>query len=76
MTATDPHLRDAAILVTTTQFATPDRLQRHLRIGYATAANLLDELEQHGIVGPAQGTLPRNVLANPGDLNRLLDGAR
>lgn len=37
-------------------------LQRRLRIGYARAARLLDILEQQGIIGPAEGAMPRDVL--------------
>lgn len=55
-------LQQAATLVVTSQFAAPDRLQRRLRISYARAIELLDELEQHGIVGPSQGSQPRDVL--------------
>ena len=37
-------------------------LQRKLSVGYNRAARLLDELEEHGIVGPANGSKPREVL--------------
>lgn len=39
-------------------------LQRRLRIGYARAANLLDALEEAGVVGPARGSKPRKVLVD------------
>lgn len=38
-------------------------LQRKLKIGYARAASLMDQLEMHGIVGPADGSKPRKILA-------------
>lgn len=38
-------------------------LQRRLRVGYARAARLLDILEENGIVGPADGAEPREVLS-------------
>ena len=37
-------------------------LQRHLKIGYARAARLLDILESEGVVGPAYGAQPREIL--------------
>jgi S-DNA-T family DNA segregation ATPase FtsK/SpoIIIE len=72
---TNQLLHDAAILVTTSQFATPDRLQRRLRISYADAVTVLDELEDRGIVGPSNGSHPRDVLVRAGDLDELLGGA-
>lgn len=39
-------------------------LQRKLKIGYARAASLIDQLEMRGIVGPAEGAKPRKILAN------------
>jgi S-DNA-T family DNA segregation ATPase FtsK/SpoIIIE len=37
-------------------------LQRRLRVGYGRAARLIDVMEKDGIVGPADGTKPREVL--------------
>ena len=41
-------------------------LQRKLKIGYARAASLMDELEQNGIVGPQEGAKPRRVISSGG----------
>lgn len=68
-------LRDAADLVTTTRFAAPDRLQRRLRISLGRAVDLLDALEQLGIVGASQGSLPRDVLVTAADVDQLLGTA-
>jgi DNA segregation ATPase FtsK/SpoIIIE-like protein len=52
---------DAAKLVIEGQNASASYLQRKMDIGYARAARILDELEQMGIVGPADGAKPREV---------------
>jgi len=53
--------------------ASASMLQRRLRIGYARAARLLDLLEERGIIGPADGARPRDVLIS--DLSQLHAGA-
>lgn len=40
-------------------------LQRKLKVGYARAASLIDELEDRGIIGPQDGSKPRKILASP-----------
>jgi S-DNA-T family DNA segregation ATPase FtsK/SpoIIIE len=48
--------------------ASASLLQRRLRVGYNRAARLLDMLENDGIIGPAEGAKPRDVLINPDQL--------
>jgi len=49
--------------------ASASLLQRRLRVGYARAARLLDLLEEQGIIGPADGAKPREILINNRDIN-------
>lgn len=53
---------DAVDLVIDMQTASVSMLQRRFRIGYSRAARLIDEMELRGIVGPYEGSKPRNVL--------------
>jgi len=48
-------------------------LQRKLRIGYARAARIMDILEERGVIGPADGARPRDVLTVSGGGNRAGD---
>lgn len=59
----EDELYDAAVeLVTEMNTASVSMLQRRFRIGYARAARLIDEMEARGIVGPYEGSRPREVL--------------
>ncbi len=54
---------DAALeLVRETKKASASLLQRHLKLGYARAARLIDLLEKNGVVGPADGAKPRKIM--------------
>lgn len=64
----DELYNEATKIVTKEKKASTSLLQRHLRIGYARAARLMDILERDGIVGPAEGSKPRQVLtASPAE---------
>jgi S-DNA-T family DNA segregation ATPase FtsK/SpoIIIE len=58
----DAFFNDAMQLISQTDKASASLLQRKLRIGYARAARILDELEAAGYVGPAEGSKPREVI--------------
>lgn len=59
----DSLYQDALDIVLGTGNASTTFLQRKLKIGYARAASLIDQLEARGIVGPAEGSKPRKILA-------------
>lgn len=58
----DDLLGEATEIIMQAHKASASYLQRRLRIGYARAANILDLLEARGIIGPANGAKPRDVL--------------
>lgn len=58
----DPMLNQAIEVVLQNGKASASVLQRRLRVGYARAARLIDMLEEQGVVGPADGARPREVL--------------
>jgi S-DNA-T family DNA segregation ATPase FtsK/SpoIIIE len=58
----DERYDDAVALVTKSGQASISMIQRHLRIGYNRAARIVEVMEQEGVVGPADGAKPREVL--------------
>jgi DNA segregation ATPase FtsK/SpoIIIE, S-DNA-T family len=58
----DDLYNDAVQLIVEMQTASVSMLQRRFRIGYTRAARLIDEMEARGVVGPYEGSKPRNVL--------------
>jgi S-DNA-T family DNA segregation ATPase FtsK/SpoIIIE len=58
----DERYDDAVALVTRTRQASISKIQRHLRIGYNRAARIIETMEKEGVVGPADGSRPREVL--------------
>lgn len=65
----DELYEEAKNIVTKEKKASTSLLQRHLRIGYSRAARIMDLLESNGIIGPAEGSKPRQVLASSSQLS-------
>src|SRR5206468_4640483 len=70
----DELFQDAVRLVFEFGKASTSLLQRRLRIGYGRAAHLIDMMERDGLVGPADGSKPREILKAP-DYYKEVDSA-
>ena len=64
----DPMLQSAIEVVVDAGQASTSLLQRKLRLGYARAARIIDEMAERGIVGPYEGSKPRQVLISKAQL--------
>jgi S-DNA-T family DNA segregation ATPase FtsK/SpoIIIE len=67
----DALFRDAAEVCIQFQQGSTSLLQRRLRIGYGRAARIIDQLHQAGVLGPPDGSKPREVLLGMEVLDRL-----
>jgi DNA segregation ATPase FtsK/SpoIIIE, S-DNA-T family len=72
----DDLLADAAQLVIETGSASVSMLQRRLRVGYTRAGRLIDMLERRGVVGPWEGSKPRQILVDADEAEHLLAALR
>jgi S-DNA-T family DNA segregation ATPase FtsK/SpoIIIE len=67
----DPLLWEAADIVVTSGMGSTSLLQRRLKVGYARAGRIMDMLEAKGVVGPPDGSKPRDVLADVEELEGI-----
>lgn len=67
----DPLLWDAAELVVSSGFGSTSNIQRRFKVGYSRAGRIMDMLESKGVVGPANGSKPREVLIDTLELETL-----
>jgi S-DNA-T family DNA segregation ATPase FtsK/SpoIIIE len=73
----DPLYRDAVRVVLEMGKASTSTLQRRLRLGYGRAARILDMMQRDGLIGPPDGSKPREVLKRPDWLDEVeQDGER
>jgi DNA segregation ATPase FtsK/SpoIIIE, S-DNA-T family len=70
----DDMFEEAARLILKLQQCSTSTLQRRLKLGYARAARIVDQMEVAGIVGPNQGAKGREILITEDDLEDLLSG--
>ncbi len=74
----DPMLNDAIEVVVNAGTASTTMLQKKLKLGYARASRVMDQLEEKGVVGPSEGAKPRAVLISKQqwyEMQALADGA-
>ncbi|MBQ7230147.1 MAG: DNA translocase FtsK [Oscillospiraceae bacterium] len=72
--AHDEMLPDAVDVILETKQASVSLLQRRLKLGYARAARIVDEMEEMGIVGPFVGSKPRQILVTKEQWEQMKQG--
>ena len=67
----DPLVWEAADIVVSSGLGSTSNIQRRLKVGYSRAGRIMDMLEEHGVVGPPNGSKPREVLIDAMELETL-----
>jgi DNA segregation ATPase FtsK/SpoIIIE, S-DNA-T family len=70
----DEQFREAAEVCISSGQGSTSLLQRKLRIGYGRAARIVDQLHDAGVLGPPDGSKPREILMSMEQLGRMMDG--
>ncbi|MDQ3516091.1 MAG: hypothetical protein M3403_04885, partial [Gemmatimonadota bacterium] len=70
----DKLFREAAETVIQHQQGSTSLLQRRLKVGYGRAARIIDQLNAAGVLGPPDGSKPRDVLVGLDELDRICGG--
>ena len=70
----DNLLPDAVKVIYDNEKASTSMVQRKLRIGYNRAARIIDDLERLGVLGPADGSKPRDIMVTYGTAMQIVDG--
>lgn len=69
----DPLVWEAAGILISSGTGSTSSLQRRLKVGYARAGRIMDQLEELGVVGPSNGSKPREVLVDEAELELIRD---
>ena len=73
----DPLFEEVARMIVTSQNGSTSNIQRRMTLGYNRAGRLMDQMEAAGIVGPAQGSKPREIyVQDEAELNVILEGLK
>ena len=67
----EANFREAAEAVVQKPLGSTSLLQRRLKVGYGRAARIIDQLQEAGILGPADGSKARDVLVGLDDIDRI-----
>lgn len=70
-TSDDPLVWEAAEIVVSSGLGSTSNIQRRLKVGYSRAGRIMDMLEEKGVVGPPNGSKPREVLVDAMELETL-----
>ena len=68
----DPLMKEVLGYIVETKKVSASLLQRRFRIGYNRAARIVDDLEASGLIGPSEGSKPREVLMTESQYHELI----